>query len=164
MLSIRPATDDDCRLIWQWANDTEVRRWSFDSEPIEWETHVAWFKFRRGDPTYLMYVLVKPDGEPVGLARFELSESSGVVGISIAAEHRGHGYATEALRLACATFFAATDAAEVVAEIKPGNDASIRAFERAGFSRRGRAQVKGQDAVCMTVSRADSGRQVTDDS
>jgi RimJ/RimL family protein N-acetyltransferase len=164
LLSIRPVTDDDCRLIWEWSNDAEVRRWSFDSESIEWETHVAWFKSRRGDPTYLMYVLTKPDGEPVGLARFELSGGSGVVGISIAAEHRGHGYATAALRLACATFFATSDAADVIAEIKPGNEASVRAFERAGLSHRGRVQVKGQDAIRMTISRAESGRQVTGDS
>lgn len=164
MLSIRSVIDDDCRLIWEWSNDAEVRRWSFESDSIEWDTHVAWFKSRRGDPSYLMYVLADADGEPVGLVRFEVSGGGGVVGISIAADHRGRGYAAEALRLACATFFAATDAAEVVAEIKPGNDASVRAFERAGFMHRGSAQVKGQDAIRMTILRAESEAQVTADS
>ena len=44
MLSLRQVREDDCRLLWEWANDPEVRAVSFLSEPILWDQHVQWFK------------------------------------------------------------------------------------------------------------------------
>ncbi len=41
-----------------------------------------------------------------------------------------------------------------VALIKPDNEPSIRVFKSAGFIRQGKTQVKGQDALRMTLSRA----------
>lgn len=153
MLRIRPATDDDCRQLWQWANDAEVRRWSFDSARIEWDAHVDWFRGKRADPNCRVYILIDQGDQSVGFVRIDLRDGgNGEVSISIAAERRGRGYGSEALRLACERFFAEVDTAVIVAHIKPDNTPSIRTFERAGFMHDGATQVAGYDAVRMTMS------------
>ena len=102
-----------------------------------------------------MYVIMDEADEPIGLVRLDLDDDgSGKVGVSIAPDRRGGGYGTEALRLASACFFSDTDARRIVAYIKTDNGPSIRAFESAGFTHRGTTQVKGQDALCMTLSRS----------
>ena len=159
MLKTRPATEHDCRLLWQWANDPDVRRWSFVSDSIEWDAHVAWFRRKRADPNCRMYVIMDQADEPIGLVRLDLDDDgSGEVDVSIAPDRRGRGYGTEALRLASARFFADADARRIVAYIKTDNGSSIHVFESAGFTHRGTTQVKGQDAVCMILPRpADPG-------
>ncbi len=92
--------------------------------------------------------------EPIGLVRLDLDDDgSGEVDVSIAAGSRGRGYGAEALRLASARFFADADARRIVAHIKTDNGPSIRVFESAGFVHRGTTQVKGQNALCMILSR-----------
>lgn len=154
MLKTRSASEHDCRRLWRWVNDPDVRRWSFDSDPIEWDAHVAWFREKRADPNCWLYVIVDETDEPFGLVRLDVgAEASAEVAVSIARDRRGRGYGAEALRLACARFFADSRARQVVAHIKPDNEPSIRAFEATGFTRQGTTQVKGQEALCMILAR-----------
>jgi len=37
LLRLRPVCADDCRMIWEWANDPLVRSQSFANDPIPWE-------------------------------------------------------------------------------------------------------------------------------
>jgi UDP-2,4-diacetamido-2,4,6-trideoxy-beta-L-altropyranose hydrolase len=39
MITLKRATQEDCRLIWKWANDPDVRAASFSSKPIPYDTH-----------------------------------------------------------------------------------------------------------------------------
>lgn len=113
----RPATRDDAALLFAWANDPETRRQSFTTEPIAWETHVAWLERRLADSLILIF----ENPEPVGVVRIQ----DGVISITVAPEHRGKGYATPMIR----------EAAQpgTIAEVKPDNVASLRAFAAAGF-------------------------------
>ncbi|MEE8458820.1 MAG: GNAT family N-acetyltransferase [Phycisphaerales bacterium] len=150
----RPATEHDCRLLWRWVNNPDVRRWSFSSDSIEWDAHVAWFRTKLADPNSRMYIVMDAADDPIGLVRLDVGEDdSGTVSVSIAPELRGRGYGTAALRLASGRFFADTDARRIVAHIKTDNVPSIRAFESAGFTHRGTTKVNGQDALCMILSR-----------
>lgn len=157
MPKIRSETDDDCRLLWQWANDADVRNSSFGSTPIPWEEHVAWFRRKRGDPNCHMYVLSDRNGHPFGQVRFDIrDDGSAEVHISIERDQRGRGLGAEALRLACTRFFTAADVQQIVAHIKPENVPSIRAFEKAGFVHQGMKRVKGHKAVHMSMWREQS--------
>ena len=40
-LRLRRVQEKDCRQLWEWANDPEVRPVSFATEPIQWERHVV---------------------------------------------------------------------------------------------------------------------------
>jgi UDP-2,4-diacetamido-2,4,6-trideoxy-beta-L-altropyranose hydrolase len=155
VLKIRSETDDDCRLLWEWANDPGVRSAAFSSDPVAWEEHVAWFRSKRADPRCRLYILSDQVDRPVGQVRLDLQDDgSAVVTISIAPEHRGRGYGAEALRLACERFFATAEAERAVAYVKPDNLASLRAFDKAGFTRQGTRRIKGHDAVLMILQRA----------
>jgi len=146
--------DEDCTLLWEWVNDSEVRASAFHSDPIPWEKHVAWFRRKRVDPNCYIYILVNQDDHPVGQVRFEIqADGSAEVDIALARHQRGHGYGVKALRLACEQLRKSATVTQIVAYIKPQNVASIRAFERAGFLHRGKEWVKGIEAVGMILRR-----------
>lgn len=159
MLKIRSVTDEDCRLLWEWVNDPDVRASSFESDPIPWEEHVRWFRGKRVDPNCHIYVVLDQDNHPIGQVRFDIQSDSGaevIISIHIARDQRGRGYGEDALRLACEHFFKAARTQPIAAYIKPQNVASIRAFEKAGFVHQGRTQVKGHEAVRMILRREQS--------
>ena len=152
MLTVRPVTDDDCGLLWEWVNDPGVREAAFQSHRIPWEEHAVWFRKRCADPRCVMYIVMDQAQRPVGQVRFEAQENGGAeISISITSEHRGRGYGTEAVRVACAAFARATGIKQSLACIKPWNTASVRAFEKAGFTTLGKRQVRGHEAICMSL-------------
>ncbi|MBI4644486.1 MAG: UDP-2,4-diacetamido-2,4,6-trideoxy-beta-L-altropyranose hydrolase, partial [Deltaproteobacteria bacterium] len=57
-ITLRAAVKDDCRMLWEWANDPEVRKNSFSSDPIPWEQHVSWFESKLRDPGYLFFIVL----------------------------------------------------------------------------------------------------------
>ena len=88
---------------------------------------MAWLERRLDDPETALYV-AEQDGEPVGTVRLELADVA-LISITVAPEHRGEGLAVPMIEAACAK----VGDFPVVAEIRPANLASIRAFEKAGF-------------------------------
>jgi RimJ/RimL family protein N-acetyltransferase len=156
MLKIRSVTDEDCKLLWEWANEAEVRAASFHSDPIPWEEHVDWFRRKRADPNCYMYMFVDEHGYPIGQVRMDLRANGiGEVAISVARNQRGRGLGVEALWLACERVFKTTNVKRLVAYVKPNNVASIRVFEKARFVRQGNQSVGGHEATKMAVDRKD---------
>lgn len=154
ILKIRSATDEDCRLLWEWVNDPEVRALAFESNPITWEAHIAWFRRKRFGENSYMYVVMDQDDCPIGQVRFDVqADGRAETDISIAREQCGRGYGVEALRIACAHLFRTAPVRWIVAHMKPDNAASIRAFEKAGFVHQGRESTKGVDAVKLMLVR-----------
>jgi RimJ/RimL family protein N-acetyltransferase len=81
-------------------------------------------------------------------ALFGAQEGAWEVGYWVAAPARGRGVATRAVRLLCAWAFAELPLARIQLHTLPGNEASERVAERAGFTREGRlrsfAEMKGR--------------------
>ena len=59
------------------------------------------------------------------------------IGFTIAGEHQGHGYATEAVRLLLAYLFTARGKHRITARCDPRNAASVALLERLGMRREG---------------------------
>lgn len=132
--TLRPVGEDDVLRLWEWSNDPEVRRQSFDEAPIDWTDHVSWFAARLQDPRSSMFVIESPAGDPVGVVRFAADEGgSAVVSIAISSDARGAGLGNKAIRAACLQM-RNKGVSRVYAFIKPDNAASIGAFTRAGFT------------------------------
>lgn len=147
-LALRPACDGDCRLLWEWANDPLVRRFSFHSDPIPWESHREWFARKLSDPRCHIWIADDAEGRPVGQVRFERQDDDAVsIAISIAADSRGKGYAAQLLRLGLRRAARVFPGCVAHASIKVENAASVRAFESAGFSLAGRGAIHGSDAL-----------------
>jgi UDP-2,4-diacetamido-2,4,6-trideoxy-beta-L-altropyranose hydrolase len=152
-LQLRPVNERDLRMLWEWANDSQVRAASFSSEPIPWATHVAWFaeKMRKGR----CHILIAENAQniPVGQIRFDGREDGDFeIAISLERLRRGQGLAAllieEAARLASKTGLCS----RLHAFVKAGNVASVKAFERSGFELVAIEEVRGMAAVHLSRS------------
>ena len=136
-LRLRKAVSADRDLLFVWANDDAVRANAFHTEKIPYEKHVMWFEKVMADPSVHQYILC--DGEtPVGQIRLNVEGSEAVVDYSIAADERGKGCGSEMLRMLQTQLPAdqITHVTKIVGQVKYGNHASARAFERCGYRRR----------------------------
>jgi len=152
-IRIRSVRADDIRLLWEWANDPEVRAASFSSGAISWETHVKWFAEKFGENRSLLFVAEDDAGSPCGQIRFDLNGSDAELNISLAKEKRGAGLAVPLIEAGVREAFARTECARVHAFVRPENAVSARAFEKARFVRLGIEQIRGNAAVHFLCSR-----------
>ena len=134
MLKLRKVSADDCRMLWEWSNEPEVRAVSFSSETISYEHHVAWFESKINDPSCYFYIAEDTNHEPVGQVRYEREGTEAKISISLDRKFRGKGYGSLLIRLASQEFFEVSDVEVIHACIKEGNEAAIRAFKKAGFA------------------------------
>lgn len=146
---LRPALPTDSRLIWSWRNAPDVRAVAFDSDPIPWPRHEEWFARKLADPDCLLLIAEDEDG-PAGQVRFDLRKgaSEAEISVSLTATRRGRGLGSalieSGVRAAASRY---PTLHRVHAYIRPGNEASVRAFIRAGFSSVGTAEAKGRPAL-----------------
>ena len=148
ILVLRRVEEADCLLLWEWANEPEVRSASFSSMPIAWDEHRDWFTKKLGDERVLMLIASDEHGLPLGQVRFEpMNDGEAEIDVSITPEKRGAGWGARLIDKAVQAAFEQTDLVRVHGFVKVGNRASARAFERADFRNVGTAQVKGNAAV-----------------
>jgi len=147
-LSIRPAMADDAELLWHWANDASVRERSFNPELIAWESHLDWFSQRLISPDTRFYLLLK-NGEPIGQIRYDrdISKTAAEISFSIEHGHRGKGLGTEILRLTREHALHDLNCGSITALVIEGNEASHKAFVRAGFTNDGLTEIRGRIAA-----------------
>jgi len=150
-LELRPVRAEDCRLIWEWANDPVARALSFSTEKIPWKQHVAWFESKRTDPSTRFYMAINKNDVLAGQIRYQINGQAAVVSVSLAPEQRGRGYGAEIIRMGTRELWANTKIDIIHAYIKQDNIASIRAFAKAGFISTGMAEVHGCPVLHYTL-------------
>ncbi|OPY75166.1 MAG: undecaprenyldiphospho-muramoylpentapeptide beta-N- acetylglucosaminyltransferase [Syntrophorhabdus sp. PtaU1.Bin153] len=132
-ITVRRVCEEDCKLVWQWANDRETRAFSFSSEPISWEDHVKWFAASTRNPSHFFYIVLNIHGEPIGQVRYSLRGNEAVISASIDAKFRGRGYGSQSIRSTVREVFERSEASVIKAYIKAENTRSVRSFAKAGF-------------------------------
>jgi L-amino acid N-acyltransferase YncA len=135
-VTVRLATADDARALWAWRNDERTRAMSRDRGVVAWVDHRAWFEGALADPQRTIYIGTLPDGERVGMCRFDVDAASTYadVSLNVSPELRGRGLAQPLLAAAIAQF-RETRSLPLHAVIRRENTASIRCFEHCGFVR-----------------------------
>ncbi|UOQ67929.1 UDP-2,4-diacetamido-2,4,6-trideoxy-beta-L-altropyranose hydrolase [Hymenobacter volaticus] len=133
---LRPATLHDSDLLFEWTNDPTVRQYSFNPSPVLRTEHEQWLAARLTDPSSLLLLAEQPDNSsPVGIIRFQVAGAQATLSYSLAAPFRGRGLAALLLlagtRYLIQTF---TQVQQILGHVHQHNTASIKAFERAGFS------------------------------
>lgn len=135
-LYLKKVTRNDMDLLYEWANDSEVRKNAFHTEPIPYENHVKWFAKMLADVSVHQYILYQEE-VPVGQIRLNVEDGEALIDYSISAKHRGKGYGSALLELVKKRI--ATDkisnVTKLVGQVKYENTASARAFEKCGFSK-----------------------------
>jgi len=122
-LRLRLASTADAERLFIWRNDPATRAQSRNTEPVAWNDHIAWLtrRLERDDPA--LYI-AEVEGTPVATLRLDGDE----VSYTVSPERRGQGVASALLELARTRF------GVLRAGIKPENEASIRAAEKAGHT------------------------------
>jgi RimJ/RimL family protein N-acetyltransferase len=154
-LLLRSALEEDCRLIWQWANDPEVRAVSFSSKPIPWEEHVAWFRAKLIDPNCHFWIGLIENQDALGQVRFDVHDSAATISVGLDKKYRRMNLGALFILSACQKLFHKVPVETIHAYIKETNSGSIRAFERAGFKKVGDPMIKGSLSAHFQLVRAD---------
>ena len=151
LMKIREANYNDTKLIFNWSNDPLVRAQSFYSNTIEFESHENWFKEKLQNNNSLL--LINKFGENnIGLVRFELENNKCTVGILIDEQFRGKGFSSLMLINSC-TYYFNRFLTPIFAHIKESNTASIRSFEKAGFSFFNKIEVNGFNTLVYKLAK-----------
>jgi len=136
MLRLRLATQEDCDLLFEWANDVECRKNSFSQEKITYETHVRWFHARLQDMNSNLFLAVE-DSTEVGMLRLDYDQNKAVISYSVAVKERKKGYGKEILQLAEKYVREHKENIQVLSgQVKRDNVISMHKFEELGYEKK----------------------------
>jgi len=136
---LRPATPADRALLLEWRNDKDVVRFSLSGRPVAAAGHASWLAARLAEAAPRLWIAEEAK-EPVGQVRVDLEDETGTVSISVAPAHRGRGVGSAMLRALVIEMEADVAVRILLALVHRENTASLRSFDRAGFSDTGREQ------------------------
>ncbi len=125
-------------IIYQWANDKTTRANAFHTEEIPYDDHVKWFnkKLRQDN---LHFYIAKCKDVYVGQLRLDAENDELIISYSVAPEYRGNGFGAEILKYAVCIFeeevCGGSSYNKLVGLVKHQNEASMRCFERLGFTK-----------------------------
>jgi UDP-2,4-diacetamido-2,4,6-trideoxy-beta-L-altropyranose hydrolase len=133
-IKLRRAQENDCKLLWKWANDPEVRQSAFNSKNIAWEDHQAWFLNKQNDPNCIQYIALSRYDVPIGQIRFDIKDSVAEIDYSVDKDLRGMGLGKILLKEGVKLFCAEENNSRTIRGcVKKGNESSNRIFQGAGF-------------------------------
>lgn len=134
-LYLRSVQPEDIDLLFKWANDGAVRANGFHTDQIPYEEHRRWFDKMLKDACQIQYILMSGD-DAVGQIRLTVEDHCAEVHYSIASEKRNKGYGKTVIQLVQNEVYSKyPNIQKLIAKVKPTNMASIRCFERNGFSK-----------------------------
>ena len=133
-MNIREADESDCIFIFNWRNDFDTKKMSFNNSKISYNEHCAWFKDSLNNPLKLIYIGEKEDNR-IGVCRFDLDKNNLIaeVSININPIFRGKGFGKDLL-ISSINKFEKENKFLLVAFIKKENLASQTLFEYVGFT------------------------------
>ena len=149
-LTLRPATQDDCRRVWEMANDPDVRKMAFNTDTIAWADHIAWFEAKTATPGSML-LIAENEAAPVGKILFDWKPTDGhaEIDISVVRERRNAGLGLEILLKGIEIYRRRHEGRSITASVKTANTASLGLFETAGFERR--APAGAEEAVQLIL-------------
>jgi RimJ/RimL family protein N-acetyltransferase len=153
MLTLRDATADDAELLFAWRNAPAVRASSFIGNAIDFAAHRDWLDRKLAARETTRMWILSDDGAPIGQIRYDAVDADVAdISFSIDGAFRGRGFGTQLLQMTAERACAELRVRLLRGLVKPANDASIRAFERAGFTRAADAEVHGEPTLVFVRS------------
>lgn len=129
-VTLRKAQERDRYRVMGWKNLPESIALSASQQPVTLAEHDAWFTALLRDPDRLL-LMIEPG---IGMVRFDLKGNAAAASIFLVSKMRGKGIGSTVLRKACTRVFVHWPQLFMVfAKIRADNEASVAAFERAGF-------------------------------
>jgi len=131
-LKLRQVTPKDEALLFNWANDPDVRYQAINQQEITIDEHRKWISLRLNDPNTMMWIL-EDDGIPAGQIRWDLKGKEAMLDYSISRDYRGRGLGVELLRISIEEVYDIWTDISLIAEVKEKNIASCKVIIAAGF-------------------------------
>jgi UDP-2,4-diacetamido-2,4,6-trideoxy-beta-L-altropyranose hydrolase len=146
-IKLRRAQENDCELLWKWANDPDNRAVSFSSAPIPWEDHTHWFNSKLNSANCMMYIATMNDRTPLGQIRYDIKQENALISISIDKKFRSKGYGVVLIRKTSQILFNESNVRRVHAYVKQDNNASANVFTKTGFKKLELTTIHAQPAT-----------------
>lgn len=133
-LQLRPATADDARLLHGWRNHPAVRAVSASQDPITFDAHQRWLQAVLADTTRWLFV-AQVGQLPVGSIRFDRLDNGHLeVSLYTDPDLQGLGLGLRLLAAGEQALLARHPGGFTMqAQVLPGNTASQRLFQAAGY-------------------------------
>ncbi|MFA5114012.1 MAG: GNAT family N-acetyltransferase [Candidatus Margulisiibacteriota bacterium] len=145
-IKLRKAVPADSADILNWRNDPATVKVSFNQAPVGAAEHEKWFAGAFSDPRRRLLIAESERGEKIGLLRFDLLGTSfAEVSINLAPAQRGKGFGAPLIAQGCR----AMAGCSLIARAKESNPASVKVFEKAGFTRLFAYEDAGQGTVLV---------------
>jgi len=129
---LRTVNNKDESLLLKWANEPEVRQWSFNNNIISKQEHTFWFKKKLNDKNVIMWIF-EYNNFPAGLVRIEKNNNKAILNYMICSEFRGKKLAVEMLKMATNELKKYWLNIKLRAFTLPGNVPSKKSLSKAGF-------------------------------
>jgi UDP-2,4-diacetamido-2,4,6-trideoxy-beta-L-altropyranose hydrolase len=133
-IPLRKATREDCYQLWSLANDIEVRRNSFNPEPIPYEQHVRWFEEKLKSSSSTIYVL-DVSGVLLAQVRYDRKDEIAEIDYAVIPGFRGKSLGTKILEMTWESASRELEVRGVKGIVKQDNKASAFSFLKAGFEK-----------------------------
>ena len=132
-ICFRFADETDCKKLFDWRNDPEVRAVSGDSSMLDFESHKNWFSGVLNDSKTIIFIILNERYKEIGQIRLNKKTKENVISISLDKEFREKGYGALAIKKASEIFLKYFNINDIFAYIKKDNIASVKSFEKAGY-------------------------------
>ena len=141
-LSLRAATETDCKDLWKWRNCSDVRRNFFDNRYVLWQTHKKWFFSKFNNRNVKIYI-AESEGFKIGVIRFEIKKKFVTVSVNLNPSFFGRGLGVKVVKLGSKRFYLDTEESRpIIAEIRKENVVSQKTFSKAGYEYAGNGKDK----------------------
>lgn len=90
-LMLRRAEEKDCRFLFDLRNEEEVRKNSFQTQPIPYEQHETWFRRKLSEKQTKIFIL-ELEQQPAGQVRIDICGEKAEISYALCRGARGHGY------------------------------------------------------------------------
>ncbi|NMF03283.1 GNAT family N-acetyltransferase [Clostridium beijerinckii] len=97
-IALDRASKEDYDLLFNWVNDEEVRKNSFNPEKILYSNHIKWFNNMINSDKCIIFIL-KLKNTPVGQVRIAIERNFAIISYSLDKSYRGKGLTTTMLSL-----------------------------------------------------------------
>jgi UDP-2,4-diacetamido-2,4,6-trideoxy-beta-L-altropyranose hydrolase len=140
LITLRLAVWEDAEILFNWANDPEVRNNAINPEPITLQEHLEWFERKLSAVSTRIYIM-EYAGVPVGQVRYDREGEGWLIDYSVTVEHRGKGFGTKLIQQSLVGF----KKEKIIAKVLYSNAASVRVFESTGFLATSNENIEGSE-------------------
>jgi len=134
-ITLSSANINDCKLLFDWANDPDVRQNALNTDQIDWELHKKWFRSKLRSPDDCQIFIGKDqDQNSLGQIRFDRKNEQTQIAFSVDKEFRNKGIGTELIKEGMIRISEIwSNVRQIEGRVKQYNIPSQKSFLKAGF-------------------------------